>query len=150
MPTYFPRGLTSLLLIIPGLALAGCSDPVAVAVAPSRVSPLASAAAGPSVFVIGNILGYGVNDAGTIVGPSDGNKSSAYLWDFTTGLRLVATGGLAWDVSQDGLAVGGKNENGNAVLWTATSIGGARTEVVLPDAGFGGAVRAMVPSRRYT
>jgi len=108
------------------------------------MSPLASVAAGTSVTAIGNILGYGVNDAGTIVGPSDGNKSSAYLWDSLTGLKLVATGGLAWDVSQDGLAVGGRNAAGKPVLWMSTSIGGAPTEVVLPDSALGGAVRAMV------
>ena len=143
MPTYRSRRLTSLLLAIPGLALAGCSDPVAVP--PVRMSPLASvAAAVPSVFPIGNVLGYGVNDAGTIVGPSDGNKSSAYLWDSSTGLVLIRTGGLAWDVSQDGLAVGGKSAAGKPVLWTATQLGDQRTEVVLPDAEFGGAVRAMV------
>jgi uncharacterized membrane protein len=103
-----------------------------------------SVATAPSVFAIGNIIGYGVNDAGTIVGPSDGNKSNAYLWDASTGLKLLGTGGLAWDVSQDGLAVGGKTAAGSPVLWTAASIGGPRTAINLPDAGFGGAVRAIV------
>ena len=143
-PSTRPLGLTSgvgrLCLF---LAIAGCADPTSVAPTASR--PSASlAAAGPSVVAIGNVIGYGVNDQGTIVGPSDGNKSSAYLWDASTGLKLVATGGLAWDVSQDGHAVGGKNAAGKPVLWTATSIGGTRTELSLPDAGFGGAVRAMV------
>jgi uncharacterized membrane protein len=132
-----------------GLAclLSGCSD--ATPVAPTLVSPAAAVAdaaivAGPTVVAIGNVMGYGVNDLGTIVGPSDGNKSSAYLWDASVGLKLLGNGGIAWDLSQDGHAVGGQNGAGKPVLWTAASVGAPRTEVALPDAGNGGAVRAMV------
>jgi uncharacterized membrane protein len=101
------------------------------------------AAAGPVAVAIGNIIGYGINDLGVIVGPSDGTKSNAYLWD-GTGLKLLGTGAVAWDVSNDGLTVGGKNAAGKPVVWTsATSIGGTRTERVLPDAGGGGAVRSI-------
>jgi len=137
------RGRLALAHACAALALAACSDPVAPRALPTSPNGLV-VAAGPTVTAIGNILGNGINDAGTIAGPSDGNRSSAYLWDTATGLKLVATGGLAWDVSQDGLTVGGKNAAGTPVLWTSASVGGTRTEVALPDAGFGGAVRSIV------
>ena len=124
------------------LLSSACADPSPFA--PTLPRPSAAvAAAGPSVFAIGNIIGYGVNDLGVIVGPSSGNKSSAYLWDGSA-LRLLGAGGTAWDVSQDGLAAGGKNAAGRPVLWVASAISGPRTEIALPDAGYGGAVRAMV------
>ena len=127
------------------LVLAACTNMDPISPRGSVVAPTAAvAAAGPTVTTIGNIIGYGVNDAGTIVGPSDGNRSSAYLWDAAVGLKLVATDGLAWDVSQDGLAIGGKNAAGKPVLWTSASVGSARAELALPDAGFGGAVRAII------
>jgi uncharacterized membrane protein len=143
-PTHAVRRLT---LTGPAIGLAvlaaGCTD--ATPVAPLAVRPSATiTAAGPTVVAIGNIIGYGINDAGTIVGPSDGNKSSAYLWSDPIGLKLLGTGGIAWDVSQDGRAVGGQNSANKPVLWTATSLGEPRTQVVLPDAGYGGAVRAIV------
>ena len=137
--TCVPAGLATLCLTL------ACADPAPTgpAVAPPALAS-AVAAAGPTVVAIGNILGYGVNDAGIVVGPSDGNKSGAYLWPGASPLKLLAAGGIAWDVSQDGLAVGGKNAADVPVLWTATTVAGTRTEVRLPDAGDGGAVRAMV------
>jgi hypothetical protein len=133
--------LTQVAVCLGVLATVACRDSIAI---PPASSPNAAvASAGPAVFAIGNFVGQGVNDHGTIVGSSDGNRASAYLWDDGS-LKLLATGGTAWDLSQDGLAVGGKNAAGKPVLWTASSIGGVRTEVALPDAGFGGAVRAMV------
>lgn len=137
-----PRRVTLLAVSVGAALLVGCTGDSVVA--PSVVRPSAAvAAAAPTVVAIGNINGYGVNDLGTIVGPSSGNKSSAYLWDASTGLRLLGSGGIAWDLSQDGLAVGGQNASGKPVLWTAASVGGARTQVLLPDAGYGGAVRAI-------
>jgi uncharacterized membrane protein len=138
--------LTRVLAAVGMLSFAlACADPVPTGPVPNP-RPVASgsvAAAVPSVAAIGNIMGYGVNDAGVIVGPSDGNHSSAYLWS-SAGLTLLGMNGLAWDLSQNGLAVGGKNAAGVPVLWTATSLAGPWTEVPMPDAGGGGAVRAMV------
>jgi uncharacterized membrane protein len=123
--------------------LVGCADRMPLA--PRLSTPTAAVSAAPiAVVPIGGILGFGVNDFGTIAGTSDGNKASAYLWDESTGLKLLGNGGTAWDLSQDGRAVGGKNAAGKPVLWTAASVDGARTEVALPDAGYGGAVRAIV------
>jgi uncharacterized membrane protein len=113
-------------------------------VAPALPEAHASVAASSVTAVgIGNIIGYAVNDLGAIVGPSDGSRSNAYIWDAIFGLKLLATGAIAWDVSNDGLTVGGKNAAGKAVVWTSGSVGGARTETVLPDAGNGGAVRSI-------
>src|SRR5690242_20838365 len=123
--THVARRLTSPTIALCSVLAGGCTD--SAPVAPPVVRPSAAiTAAGPSVFAIGNIIGYGVNDAGAIVGPSDGTKSSAYLWDASTGLRLLGTGGIAWDVSQDGRAVGGRNAANKAVLWIADSVSGSR------------------------
>ena len=70
--------------------LAACSDPTASAPNIERVHVVAAVAAStPTAVAIGNITGYGVNDAGTIVGPSTGKTSSAYLWDASTGLKAL-------------------------------------------------------------
>ena len=99
--------LTRAFPVIGGLSLAlACADPAPTgpsATSPSRASGVVAVAA-PSATAIGNIIGYAVNDAGIIVGPSDGNKSGAYMWSAATGLKLLGAGGLAWDLSQDGLA----------------------------------------------
>jgi uncharacterized membrane protein len=50
---------------------------------------------------------------------------------------------MAWDISEDGRAVGGRSPADKPVVWTAATPAGARTQVALPDAGFGGAVRAI-------
>ena len=124
------------------VSLAACADPTASVpvVEPTHVVA-AVAAATPAAFAIGNITGYGVNDAGTIVGPSSGKTSSAYLWDGS--LRLLGSGGLSWSIADDGHTVGGKNAADVPVVWTSASPGGPWTEHAIPDAGFGGAVRAI-------
>ena len=137
--TCVPAGLATLSLVL------ACVDstpttPAVVLSAPAS----AIVAAAPTAVAIGNIIGYGVNDAGIVVGPSDGNRSGAYMWSSATDLKLLGGGGIAWDVSQDGLAVGGKNAAGVPVLWTSSTVTSARAEVIIPDSGFGGAVRAMV------
>jgi uncharacterized membrane protein len=140
------RRLTCMLAGLATLSLtSACADPTTTAPVVVLSAPASAiVAAAPTAVAIGNIIGYGVNDAGIVVGPSDGNKSGAYLWSPATSLKLLGAGGVAWDVSQDGLAVGGNNAAGVPVLWTSTTVAGARAEVVIPDAGFGGAVRAMV------
>jgi len=136
-----PRFVASIALLA---LLAGCSDPTTgVRVAERTRTVAAVVATTPTAFAIGNITGYGVNDAGTIVGPSSGKTSSAYLWDASTGLELLGSGGLSWSIAGDGHTVGGKNAAGAPVVWTATSLAGPWTERVIPDAGFGGAVRAI-------
>ena len=124
------------------LSLAACTDPTASVPIVERAHAAAVAASTPTVVAIGNITGYGVNDAGTIVGPSSGKTSSAYLWDGAS-LRLLGTGGLSWSIAGDGHTVGGKNAAGVPVVWTSTSPTGPWTELEIPDAGFGGAVRAI-------
>jgi uncharacterized membrane protein len=129
------------------LSTTACSDPVTSVASPlavrASVTASVTATAAPTVTAIGNIVGYGVNDAGTIVGPSTGNRSSAYLWAQPVGLELLGAGGLAWDISGDGSTVGGKNSAEKPVVWTSTSLAGPWTENVLGDASFGGAVRAI-------
>jgi hypothetical protein len=127
------------------VVLAACTDPTTSARVTERTGAVAAvvASATPTAFAIGNITGYGVNDAGTIVGPSSGRTSSAYLWDASTNLKLLGTGGFAWSIAEDGHTVGGKNAAGLPVVWTATSLAGQWTESPIPDAGFGGAVRAI-------
>ena len=127
------------------LILAACTDPTTSVRVAKRTSAVATVVASPTptAVAIGNITGYGVNDAGTIVGPSSGKTSSAYLWDASTGLELLGSGGLSWSIADDGHTVGGKNATDAPVVWTATSLAGPWTERVIPDAGFGGAVRAI-------
>ena len=128
------------------LILAACTDPTTSVRVTKRTSAVATIVASPTptAVAIGNITGYGVNDAGTIVGPSSGRTSSAYLWDNSTNsLELLGSGGLSWSISDDGHTVGGKNATDAPVVWTATSLAGPWTERVIPDAGFGGAVRAI-------
>lgn len=96
------------------------------------------AAATPTAVAIGNITGYGISDVGIIVGPSSGRTSSAYLWDGN--LKLLGSGGFPWSIAGDGQTVGGKNSAGLPVVWTFS---GTWTEHVIPDVGFGGAVRAI-------
>ena len=126
------------------VALVACTDPTASAplIERSHVAAVVAAAT-PTAVAIGNITGYGVNDVGTIVGPSTGRTSSAYLWDASTNLELLGSGGLAWSIADDGHTVGGKNAADVPVVWTATSLAGPWTEYMIPDAGFGGAVRAI-------
>lgn len=64
------------------LSLVACADPTAsVPIIDHPHVSAAAAAATATVVAIGNITGYGVSDAGTIVGPSSGRTSSAYVWD---------------------------------------------------------------------
>ena len=128
------------------LSVVACADPTASVPIRERVATVAAVVTSttPTAVAIGNITGYDVNDAGTIVGPSSGRTSSAYLWgDAPTGLKLLGSGGLSWSISGDGHTVGGKNAAGVPVVWTATSLAGPWTERVIPDSGFGGAVRAI-------
>jgi len=127
------------------LVLGACADPATGVPVAEGTRPVAAIAASatPTAVAIGNITGYGVNDAGTIVGPSSGKTSSAYLWDASTGLKLLGNGGLSWSIAGDGRSVGGKNAAGVPVVWTATALAGPWTELVIPDVGFGGAVRAI-------
>ncbi len=105
------------------LILGACTDPTTSVRVAKRTSAVATIVASPTptAVAIGNITGYGVNDAGTIVGPSSGKTSSAYLWDASTGLELLGSGGLSWSISDDGHTVGGKNATDAPVVWTATS-----------------------------
>jgi len=125
--------------------LAACTDPTTSVPIAERTDVVAVVVASttPTAFAIGNITGYGVNDAGTIVGPSSGKTSSGYLWDASTDLVLLGSGGLAWSIAGDGHTVGGKNAAGVPVVWTAASLAGPWTEHPIPDVGFGGAVRAI-------
>jgi uncharacterized membrane protein len=129
------------------VTLGACADPTGSVRAAEGTRAVAAVVASisPTVVAIGNITGYSVNDAGTIVGPSSGKTSSAYLWrDGSPGLQLLgSSGGLAWSIADDGLTVGGKNAAGAPVVWTATSVAGPWTEHVIPDNNFGGAVRAI-------
>ena len=128
------------------LSLAACADPTASASIVERPHVSAAVVAAiPTAVAIGNITGYGVNAAGTIVGPSIGKTSSAYLWDESTGLKSLGSGSgsLSWSISDDGHTIGGKNAAGDPVVWTATTLAGPWTELPIPDAGFGGAVRAI-------
>jgi uncharacterized membrane protein len=127
------------------IVLGACADPTTSVPVAARTPGVAAvvASATPTAVAIGNITGYGVNDAGTIVGPSSGRTSSAYLWDTSTGLELLGSGGFAWSIAGDGHTVGGKNAAGAPVVWTATALAGPWTERVIPDVGFGGAVRAI-------
>jgi hypothetical protein len=108
------------------LSLVACSDPTGSVPTRERATTVAAVVTSttPTVVSIGDILGYGVSDAGTIVGPSGGNRPSAYLWDGSS-LRLLGSGGLAWDVAGDGYTVGGKNAADAPVVWTATPPSGA-------------------------
>lgn len=126
------------------LSLVACSDPTGSVPTRERATTVAAVVTSttPTVGSIGDILGYGVSDAGVIVGPSGGNRPSAYLSDGSS-LRLLGSGGLAWDVAGDGHTVGGKNAADAPVVWTATFLSGPWTEQVIPDVGFGGAVRAI-------
>ena len=134
----------SIALIALVLIVGACADPTASVpiIEQSHVSAVVTASTA-TAFAIGNISGYGVNDAGTIVGPSSGHTSSAYLWDTSTNLELLGSVGLAWSIAEDGHTVGGKNAAGLAVVWTATNLAGPWTEYPIPDVGFGGAVRAI-------
>ena len=124
------------------LSAQACADaPLVEPTLPKSPAPIVAAAV--SAVAIGNIIGYGVNDLGVIVGPSDGNKSGAYVWLGSSPLKLLGAGAIAWDVSNDGLTIGGKNAAGKPVVWTSTTIAGTRTEKVLADAGNGGAVRSI-------
>ena len=127
------------------LILGACADPTTSVPITERTSAAAAVVASttPTAVAIGNITGYGVNDAGTIVGPSSGRTSSAYLWDGSTGLELLGSGGLSWSIADDGHTAGGKNVADAPVVWTATSLAGPWTERLIPDVGFGGAVRAI-------
>jgi hypothetical protein len=136
------RPLTPIALM---LVLGACTDPTTSVPVHERTSAVAAlvASTAPSSVAIGNITGYGVNDGGTIVGPSSGKTSSAYLWDASTGLELLGTAGLSWSIADDGHTVGGKNAADAPVVWTSLTLSGPWTERVIPDAGFGGAVRAI-------
>jgi len=128
------------------LILGACADPPTSVRVAEQTNVVATVVASttPTAVAIGNITGYGVNDAGTIVGPSSGRASSPYLWDNSTNsLELLGSGGLSWSIADDGHTVGGKNATDAPVVWTATSLAGSWTEHVIPDAGFGGAVRAI-------
>ena len=136
----------SIAQVIVLLSLAACADPTATVPSIERVHVVAAVTpSAPTAVAIGNVTGYGVNDAGTIVGPSSGKTSSAYLWDASLNptLKLLGSGGLAWSIAGDGHTVGGKNAAGDPVVWTSTSLSGPWPEHVLPNAGFGGAVRAI-------
>ncbi len=134
----------SIALISLVVTLGACADPTtSVPVIERPHAATVVAASTPTAVAIGNITGYGVNDAGTIVGPSSGRTSSAYLWDASTNLKLLGTGGFAWSIAEDGHTVGGKNAAGLPVVWTAAALAGPWTESPIPDAGFGGAVRAI-------
>lgn len=125
--------------------LAACTDLTTAVRVADRTHAVAAVAAAttPTAVAIGNITGYGVNDAGTIVGPSTGRTSSAYLWDASTNLKLLGSGGFAWSIAEDGHTVAGKNAAGLPVVWTASVLAGPWSEHALPDVGFGGAVRAI-------
>ena len=128
--------LITLLLVLDACADSATGVPVAER---TRAVAAVAAATTPIAVAIGNITGYGVNDAGTIVGPSTGKASSAYLWDGS--LKLLGSGGLPWSISEDGHTVGGKNAAGAPVVWTFASL--TWSEHPIPDVGFGGAVRAI-------
>ena len=137
------RSIGSIALLV---ILAACTDTTTSVRVTERTRGVATVVASPTLtaVAIGNITAYGVNDAGTIFGPSSGKNSSAYLWwDPSAGLLLLGNGGFPWSVAEDGRTVAGKNAAGAAVVWTASSLTGPWTEQVIPDVGFGGAVRAI-------
>ena len=137
------RSIGSIALLV---SLAACTDPTTSVRGAERTRGVATVVASPTLTAaaIGNITAYGVNDAGTIVGPSSGKNSSAYLWwDPSAGLVLLGSGGFPWSIAGDGHTVGGKNAAGAAVVWTSASLTGPWTEHPIPDVGFGGAVRAI-------
>ena len=137
------RSIAPILLL---LIIGACADPTIGVTITERTSAAGAVVASstPIATAIGNITGYGVDDGGTIVGPSSGRTSSAYLWDASTNsLKLLGSGGLPWSIAGDGHTVGGKNAADAPVVWTATSPAGPWTEHEIPDLGFGGAVRAI-------
>jgi hypothetical protein len=92
----------------------------------------------PTVTSLGQILGQAVSDVGTVVGAKG---SDVYVWERTTGGKLVAVGGGVWDISGDGNSIGGRNASEDPVLWVRDA--SSWREIALPHSGFGGAVRAI-------
>jgi len=85
--------------------------------------------------------GRAINDAGQIAGY---NGTAIVLSDPSLGIVPVASSGDVWDIDRNGITVGGKDADGDPVLWTSsTGPGGPWTVIKLPTLGAGGTTRGI-------
>jgi len=94
-----------------------------------------------AVPIPGMTEGRAINDAGQIIGY---NSAAIVLSDPSLGIVPVASGGLVWDIDRNGRTVGGKDVDGDPVIWSSpTGPGGPWTAIKLPALGSGGTVRGI-------
>ena len=94
-----------------------------------------------AVPIPGMTEGRAINDAGQIIGY---NGTAIVLSDPIVGIVPVASDGLVWDIDRNGRTVGGKDADGDPVIWSSqTGPGGPWTATKLPSLGAGGTVRGI-------
>ena len=93
-----------------------------------------------AMAIPGMTEGRAINDAGQIIGY---NGTAIVLSDPSLGIVPVASGGEVWDIDRNGRTVGGKDVDGDPVIWSQPGSGGTWTAIKLPSLGAGGTVRGI-------
>ena len=93
-----------------------------------------------AVAIPGMTQGQAINDAGQIAGY---NGAAIVLSDPNLGIVPVAAGGEVSDMDRNGRTLGGKDVDGDPVIWSRTGSGGTWTAIKLPSLGAGGTVRGI-------